>query len=122
LPSVPVSTYINSRSNFDGDSRLTEFEIQARLEVSTSAFGDLQNKAIALLMLHWLTLDDRDSTGTGIGGSIKEEKEGMLSREFLLDFSLTKKYPDLTQTRWGLELLRIRNITIVNPINRFSKV
>ena len=119
-----VASYIASRApNYVGDSRLSAFEEQAALETGT-VFGspDLRSKAIFLLMVHWLTMDDaRGGAGSGgVGGTIKREKEGQLEREYMLDFSITAKYPDLSQTRWGLELIRLRKSKIIMPCNRFS--
>lgn len=123
MPSV--AEYVASRApSYVGDSRLGAFETQAALETG-SAYGVLKNKATFLLMMHWFALDDRgaavgSSGGTEIGGTIKREKEGSLEREYMLDFSLTARYPDLSQTRWGLELLSLRKKTIFGPRSRFT--
>jgi hypothetical protein len=94
-------------------------ESQATAETGT-CFGTLRNKAIALLMLHWLYLDDRDSGNQGVGGTVKREREGMLEKEYMIDFSLTSRYPDLSQTRWGMELIRLRKQCLMLPRNRFT--
>ena len=123
---ITVAAYIASRAaQYVGDTRLTAFEAQAEAEISNNAFGDLRSKAIFLLMMHWLTLDDRggaigSGTGSSIGGTVKREKEGGLEREYMLDFSLTLKYPDLSQTRWGLELIGLRKSKIFGPRTRFT--
>ena len=123
--SVSVASYITSRAaQYASDSRLTAFEAQASAEIGANAFGDLRSKAIFLLMMHWLTLDDDGSvgsgTGSGIGGTVKRIKEGGLEKEYMLDFSLTAKYPDLSQTRWGLELIALRRSKIFSPRTRFT--
>lgn len=119
MPTVPQ--YIATRASiYSADARISDMIEQATLEIGEVFVGDLRNKAIALLILHWLFLDDRDSNNQGIGGTVKREREGMLEREYMLDFSLTKKYPDLSQTKWGLELIRLRRSSIMTARNRFT--
>ncbi len=119
MPSVQV--YIATRApTYAADARIAPMTTQAELETGQVYTGDLRNKAIALLILHWMFLDDRDGGLTGIGGTVKREKEGQLEKEYMIDFSLTVRYPDLSQTRWGLELVRLRRSSIMMPRNRFS--
>ena len=100
-------------------------ESQARLETGAvfKSCG-LEEKAIFLLMMHWtaLGLRTQNGTNTSVGGTIRKEKEGQLVREYMLDFSLTSKYPDLSQTSWGLELIRLRKTCTMGPRNRFTPV
>ena len=115
-----VQSYIDTRApTYSADARLPEMLIQATAETG-DVFGVLKNKAIALLMMHWLFLDDRDSGNQGIGGTVKREKEGMLEKEYMIDFSLTVRYPDLSQSKWGLELIRLRRAKIITARNRFT--
>lgn len=119
---ITVQEYIDTRApQYSSDTRLPEMEAQAAMEIGC-VFGDLANKATFLLIMHWLTLDDRDADtgGQGIGGTIKRNKEGQLEREFMVDFSLTAKYPDLSQTRWGMELIRLRRSVVMTVRNRFT--
>ena len=118
---ITIQNYIDTRApSYSSDSRITAMTAQATLETGEVFIGDLRNKAIALLILHWLFIDDRDNGLQGVGGTVKREKEGMLEREYMLDFSVTRKWPDLSQSRWGLELIRLRRSTIMNPRNRFT--
>ncbi len=121
-----VASYIATRAAvYVGDARLPELQIEAGEETGPvfTACGK-REKAIFLLIMHWIELDDDRGgvKGSGaIGGMVKKVKEGMLEKEFLQDFSLSKEHPDLSQTRWGLELLRLRKSCIVGPRNRHTK-
>ena len=120
--STTVLGYIDTRApHYNGDARLTSAIEQATAETGENAFpGVLRNKAIFLLVVHWLTLADRDTTNSGNSGSIKREKEGKLEREYLIDFTFTKRYPMLSQTTWGLELVALRRSTIFAPRTRHT--
>lgn len=121
---IPVTTYIATRApSYSADPRVPAMILQSEAETGT-AFGELRNAAIALLVLHWLAMDDRaggggGSTSNSVGGTIKREREGSLEREYMVDFSLTKAFPDLSQTRWGMELIELRKKCILTPYNRF---
>lgn len=118
---ISVLTYINTRApHYAGDSRLSDFIAQATVETDALLSTDLTNKAIALLVLHWMTLADRDESNSGITGAVKREKEGKLEREYLQDYTLLRDHADFAQTTWGIELLRIRRSSIVGPMNRFT--
>lgn len=120
---ITVQNYIDSRAPaYSSDTRIAGLTAQASLETGTVFIGDLRNKAITLLILHWMTVDDRDTDGgsAGIGGTVKREREGQLEREYMLDFSLTANFPDLSQSKWGLELIRLRRQCIMAPRNRFT--
>jgi hypothetical protein len=120
-----VLDYITVRApSYTADPRTSVMIDQATIETG-SLFGTNRNRAISLLVLHWLTMDDRAAgiggSGSSIGGTIKREREGSLEREYMVDFSLTKMFPDLTQTRFGMELIELRKKSLViSPFNRFS--
>ena len=123
MPSV--QDYIDARApQYSSDARLSSFQSQATLRTGT-VYGTLRNEAIALLMLHWLTMDDSRGGGvvggSGAAGSIAREKEGALERQYTLDFRLSMKYPDLSQTRWGMELIGLRKENIMGPRNRCTE-
>lgn len=119
-----VLGYIGTRAPTKlSDSRVTsgDLEEQVKLELDPKIFkGDLFNKAVALLMLHAMAMDDRDTGGAGVGGAISEEQEDRLKRKYLIDFGLTKLFPDLSQTRWGLEFIRLRRSCVITPRTRFT--
>jgi hypothetical protein len=118
-----VLDYITVRAPlYAADPRVSTLIDMATIEISATAYGNNKNRAISLLVLHWLAMDDKSaSDGNSIGGTIKREREGSLEREYMVDFSLTKDYTDYTQTRWGMELIQLTNKSVVKaPFNRFS--
>lgn len=119
---ITVDNYLAARSpSSTSNPQIIPLKAQAELETSTIYKGDLRNKAVALLVLHWLALVVRDPDGgPGASGSLKREKEDRLEREYLVDFSITKDHPNLAQTRWGMELLALRKACIIGPRNRYS--
>jgi hypothetical protein len=105
---------------YDGDVRLPDYETLAEKQTG-EVFGDCRNLAIALLMLHYMTLDDSRGGAAGGGvvtGSVKAEKEGDLSRQYGGVSATAQSNPDLSQTMYGLELIELRKRMILNPTNR----
>ena len=82
---------------------------------------DLRDKAIALLVCHWLTLSKRDAASTGTTGILIGEKEGGLERTYAAPSSSGKNGidPDLGQTRWGVELYNFQRKYLITIRNRF---
>lgn len=121
---IPAEAYIAARApSYSTDPRVPYLLLQAQEEVGAK-FGNLIGKAQALLVLHWLAMDDRAaaSNGSSIGGTISGEKEGSLERRYMLDFKLTLMYPDYSQSRWGMEYIQLIKKSIVqSPWNRFSE-
>lgn len=81
------------------DARLTSMIELAETRLSTDAFGDNYNEAVALLVLHMYEVSDR----SGSGGPITSEKEGQLSRSF----GAAASSGALGDTAWGRELERL---------------
>ena len=110
---------------YDGDPRLDDYEHLADMQTGT-VYGDCRNLAVALMMLHYMTLDDSRGATPGSGsstGSVKSEKEGDLAKSYgATSSSVSDKYPDLSQTIYGLELIELRNRKIFNPRNRMLGV
>lgn len=98
--------------DFAADPNIDDFIAEAEKETGT-VYGDLRDKAVALLVMHWLEMRDRGGTS----GMIKSEREGDLSRSYGLSGQTTDDY--LSQTAWGLELLDLRRATIFRYGNRF---
>lgn len=118
--STPLEIITIRALAFALESNVNDLIIEAEKEVSESEYNttDLRNKAIALIVMHWIALDKRDPTG-GTAGAIKSEKEGDLSRSFgtTSDNGGIDSY--YSQTSWGLEFLRLQAQCFVKPINRF---
>lgn len=105
-----------------GDTRLTDMVALAKLNLSSAVFGVRYEYAVALLVLHWLTLDAMGGgTSTTSGGGtlgVKSEKEGELSRAYF-DPKSSEGESYYAQTAFGNEFLQLRKSQIVLPMNRF---
>lgn len=103
-----------------GDARLSDFIALATLRVG-AAFAEVKQYAIALRVLHMLAIADRGSVVTGAGGAVSREKEGQLERAYGGSSAASideGRYPDLSQTSWGRELIALQNENILGPRNR----
>lgn len=112
--STPKEIIVLRTPQYSGESRLDDLITLAGEQTGT-AFSNCRNLAIALLVLHWLTLETQNN---GTSGSIISEKEGDLQRAYSTSFVISQKYPDLSQTSYGLELIRLRKSCLFNPRNR----
>ena len=106
------------------DPSVDDLIIEAEKETGP-VYGDLYDKAVALLVLHWLELKHRSGDGAGGGtttGMITQEKEGDLSRSYGTGSSSGSSGYDqyLSQTTWGIELLDLKRSTIFAYGNRFG--
>ena len=122
--SLSISEIIILKSpSLSGDSRLTGMIELAEQLTSKTSFGDKYNHAVALLVLHWLTLDAQSggsstSSGSGIGGGVKSEKEGELSRSFGIPSSASDKSIFFNSTSFGMELMYLWRSCLVLPTTR----
>lgn len=92
------------------DTRINDL-ISLATQQTGAVFGNNQDDAIALLVLHWLELESRG----GAGGAISSEKEGDLARTYAISDSGDD---DLKSTKWGLMRLRLQRAYIFGPRNR----
>jgi len=112
--------------SFASDPRLNDFIALAGYHVSQSAYGTRYQYALALVVLHWLTLDAQrggssSSSGSGVGGAITSEKEGDLARSYGAPPSSTKEANAYYGgTIYGQEFLSLRNTCILTPHHRVS--
>ncbi len=102
------------------DSRLDDFIELAKFYINQTVFGTKYQYALALVVLHWLTLDARGggsstSSGSGVAGSIKSEKEGDLQRSYSVPTSKNERKEYLMGTVFGQELLQLWNTFILMP-------
>jgi hypothetical protein len=92
---------------------INDLIIQASDETGNS-YGKHRNKAIALLVMHWLTLEDNSSNTTGAVGQIVGQQEYGLSitRAFSSSSNSSQggMFDDayLKQTQYGLELISLK--------------
>jgi len=84
-----------------------------------------RENAKALLVLHWLSLDDRLQNGNAGVGAIQEEKEGELTVKYGNSSSNVMAFNSdmkgyLAQTVWGLELYAFLKRYIVLAVTRYT--
>jgi len=109
---------------FASDSRLTDLIALAQSQTSATAFGAQTDMAVALRVMHWLTLEARNggvadvTSGSGASGALSSESEGQLSRSYNVSAAAVKRYPDLASTQWGMDLIALMNGCILGPTNR----
>lgn len=121
MSNFSVSDYISAKSNFDPtNSDVKTLMAMAECEIDSNFCNDtLRNKAVALVVMHWLSLPVDSNGNNSVVGSVKSEKEGRLSRSFgfhgKVDFS-NKAY--WGQTGYGLELLSLQNSCFIKPMVR----
>jgi hypothetical protein len=112
--------------SFAADPRLSDFVTLAADFVSQSAYGTKYQHALALVVLHWLTLDAQQGgnssvSGGGAGGGIKSEKEGDLARTFGSSSSSASTDDSYwASTVFGQELVSLRSHCIFAPHHRVS--
>jgi len=112
--------------SFSADTRLDDLIVLAADFVSQSAYGTKYQHALALVVLHWLTLDAQQggnstSSGGGIGGGIKSEKEGDLARTYGGASSGSNNDDSYWMgTIFGQELLSLRSRCVLTPHSRVS--
>jgi len=95
------------------DARVSKLILLATIQTG-DVFGAQKNDAIALLVLHWLSLENRGTAAAG--GAITSEREGDLGRSY--GAAITQG--DLSQTTWGIQLLSLRKMLIFGPRNRLT--
>ena len=99
------------------EAGINELISVADQETSTSYYGKMRYKAVALLVLHWFALRDRDS-GASASGNLVSDKEGDLARSYSVAPKIMAENPDLSQTTWGVELLQLQSSYFAPPITR----
>lgn len=109
--------------DFASDPRIDDLDELAQFHVAESAFGDKWVYARALLVLHWLTLDAQgggssSSSGSGVVGGIKSEKEGDLARSYGTVISSDDRNGYLKSTSFGAELLQLWKACLILPRTR----
>ncbi|MEE9374565.1 MAG: DUF4054 domain-containing protein [Saprospiraceae bacterium] len=119
---ITIGEYITTRSGgrFDPLDATTILLIgQAECELTFLCNESVSNKAIALLVMHWLTLEENGSQGSGSTGTASKLKEGDLSIEFMMSSNNNQGIdPYLGLTPYGLELWRLGRNCIITIGNR----
>jgi hypothetical protein len=97
---------------------VSQYITEAESQISDTAFGINRYKAVALLVLHQLALEKRntDSGGSAPSGQVSSEKAGDLARSysggFFLGTSQSSIDPYLAQTSYGVELFHLQSSCI----------
>lgn len=98
---------------FEGEARLTDLLVLAETRVA-SDWGAVRGQVLALLVLHWLTLETR--SGGGAPGPVISESEGQLSRSY----GWSGVYGFLATTAYGLEIMDMRKARYMGFVNRMT--
>ena len=115
---TPLEIITLRAPTFAADPRVNDMITLAGEGVGT-VFGSRRNEAIALLVMHQLSIDSNTNGGqTGIVGSVTSEKEGQLSRSYGFSGTWNIKDPYWAQSSFGLELMNLRKATIFGPRTR----
>ena len=127
---LSITAIITLRApQFASDPRLNDFIELAELQTS-SGFGARYNFAVALRVLHVLTLEvihngltSASTSGTAIAGIIASESEGDLSRSYentsaSMGAGVAGRYVNLSTTAYGTELIELINSTFFKPRTR----
>ena len=109
-----------------GDSRINDFVDLARLTVGRLPFGTRYEYALALVALHMITLDSQgggssSSSGSGVIGGIKSEKEGDLQRSYGTIAGTAVNNPSdayFSSTSFGMEYLNLKRSILIKPRNK----
>jgi len=107
------------------EDRINDFIELAKFYISENIFQTKYQYALALMVCHQLTLDAQGggsttTSGSGVIGGVKSEKEGDLARSYGgmgSNVSESKQY--LMSTPFGQELLQLWNACLLLPRNRF---
>lgn len=109
--------------SFAADPRLADFVTLAAFHVTAAAFGDRYQYALALVVLHWLTLDAQHggsaTVSAGGGGAVVSEREGDLQRSYSVpDASSRESY--YSTSIYGQEFLALRRGAFFCPSSRLT--
>lgn len=123
-----VKEIIAARSSFDVNASnidtLITLATTTRLSINAFDNVDTFNYAVALLVMHWLTLNKQMLVTNNVGGvgGIKSLSEGQLSMSFGSPSgnSLNTVLPEYQSTAYGLELSGFLESYIVPIVTRFG--
>ena len=105
-------------------ARLSDLIALAEL-VTGQAFGTKRDLAVALRVCHGMALEERNGadqsltpqtdSGDGTAGAITQEKEGQLARVYGVSLVVAQGHPDLSATKYGLQLLELMKLSLIGP-------
>lgn len=98
---------------FEGEPRIESLLTLAEAQTGAD-WRTARNMAVALLVLHWLALEERGAAASP--GAITSESEGQVSRSY----GSTGQTGALSQTSWGQELTQLRRQTFMGGFTRMT--
>lgn len=124
---MSIKSYIQARSTFNiSDPKVDTLIDLSTTRLSEDAFDDTKTYeyAVALLVMHWLSLSQQSQITNNVGGvgGVKSVTEGRLSISFgsLSGNNFNSMLPDLQQTSYGIELASLLETVIIPPATRFG--
>jgi hypothetical protein len=78
--------------------------------------GTKNEYARALRAMHNMALTDNSASSGYIGGIVKSEKTGELSKDYHIDSNIISQFPDLAQTTWGIMLIGLIKGNVITPM------
>ncbi len=116
---ITIDEYIQTRSTFDPTTPdNVKLIAQATLQIGPHCNDDLTNLAIALLVMHWLTIAANGSQGSGGTGAPQELEEGDLRISFASISNMSNIDPFLAMSSYGIELFYLGKKCLLTPMNR----
>ncbi len=97
-------------STTDSD-RIDRLVALATLQVPASAWGDVQELAIAYLVAHWLKVDSLKGKG-----AVTSEELGDVKRTFAATSRAGKDADGYSQTSYGSQFLILRKTRLAGPL------
>jgi len=124
---MDIKAIIEARSNFDINLPVIDNLITlSSTRLSAIAFDttDTYNYAVALLVMHWMTLKTQSQITNNVGGigGVKSITEGRLAISFgtVVGNNINSMLPDLQMSSYGVELGSLIETVIIPPVNRFG--
>lgn len=123
---MSIKSYIQARSTFD----ISDPKIDTLIDISSTRLSSIgfdtsktYEYAVALLVMHWLSLSKQSSISNNMGsaGGLKSITEGRLSISFgSISGTQSDMLADLQQTSYGVELASLMETAVIAPVCRFG--
>lgn len=97
------------------DTEIDAYAAEAKNEITEFAWGKRYPRAIALLVAHMMSVGKKAELEGSTGGQVKRVKVGDLEREFNVPSLGSKNLSEDEQTRYIVELLRLRKQLVITP-------
>lgn len=104
------------KPSITNDARLDSLIDEAILLTSEDVYGDQDNLAAALMLLHWYELFTR----AGSTGPVTMEKVGDIVRQYGYNSTASGAVGYFESTSWGMQLLNLDKRKIVRVFNKVT--